>query len=134
MHLEGLSQIQQTLNKDLESPRYHNILWWDFSILILILLSIALNESKHVHCMYINDQFAINWLYYVNFFNWLIILKTYDDIEGSRNKKKLHKNTTEAIDAPKTKTKKSRKNNDKILRNIKLGPEARYYKLTVSNN
>jgi hypothetical protein len=50
--------------------------------------------------------------------------------KSPRNQKKPYGNTCDALNALELKKKTPKKANDKILRNIKLGPDARYYKLT----
>ena len=48
-------------------------------------------------------------------------------------KKRSSRNSIETTTVPEFKKKKNQKLKDKILRNIQLGPDARYYRLTVRN-
>jgi hypothetical protein len=49
------------------------------------------------------------------------------------DKKRFNKSSNEVTTTLEIKKKKRKRANDKILRNIQLGPDARYYKLTVRN-
>ena len=49
------------------------------------------------------------------------------------DKKRVNKSSNEVTTTLEIKKKKIKRANDKILRNIQLGPDARYYRLTVRN-